>query len=142
MQHGRIAMRGNRQQLATRVVLMLTVLLASVWTASPAPAASHATDQLTASRPLPGIEPTILRDRLPVVRPLVERQGQGGRLPLALLVVLVAALAVAYRRYAGWSRPGLAPARPPVLSAPEGLERHPASSRPDPCLTPAMTGVG
>lgn len=112
MQYRRTAMRTNRRQQATRALLVLAVLVGSVWTASlGAPVAGDATNHLTTSRPLPGVEPAILQDRLPVVRPPVERPGHGGRLGPALLGVLVAALAVASRRYAGWSRPGLARAR-------------------------------
>jgi hypothetical protein len=104
-------MRVNRQQ-STRIVLVLAVLLASVWTANlAASAAGQTTSHLGASRPLAGIEPAILRDRLPVVRPSVERAGHSGRLMPALLGVLVAAVALAVRAYARWSRAGSAPAR-------------------------------
>jgi hypothetical protein len=102
-------MRVNRQQQSARTFLVLAVLLASFWTANlAAPAAADATNHLTASRLLPGIEPAILRGRLPMVRPPVERQGPGGRLVPALLGVVVAAVAVAAWVHAGWSRPGSA----------------------------------
>jgi hypothetical protein len=116
MQYRRTAMQANRRQQATRVLLVLAVLLASVWTASLAAPAGHPTNHLTDSRPLLGIEPAILRDRLPMVRPLVERPGQSGRLVPVLLGMLAAALAVGYRVAARRPRSGLAPARSLIQS--------------------------
>jgi hypothetical protein len=128
MQYGRTAMQASRQQ-ATRVLLVLAVLLVSVWTASiAAPAAGHSTTHLTASHPLSGIEPAILRDRLPALRPPVERSGPTGRLLPVLLAVLVAALAVAYG-YPGQSRSGLAGAKSLVRSIP-GEARAPPHLQP------------
>jgi hypothetical protein len=125
MQYGRTAMQANRQQQATRVLLVLAVLLASVWTASAAaPAAGHSTIHLTASHPLPGIEPAILRDRLPALRPPVERSDPTGRLLPVLLGVLVATLAVAYG-CAGQSRSGLAGAKSLVWSTPRKTRAPP-----------------
>jgi hypothetical protein len=113
MQYGQTAMQARRWQQAPRVLLALAVLLASVSTARlAAPTAGHPTSHLRASRTLPGIEPAILRDRLPVVRPPVERLGQSGRLLPVLIGVLVAAVAVVCGLRAG--RPcssGLARAR-------------------------------
>jgi hypothetical protein len=109
-------MQANRQQQATRVLVVLAVLLASVGTASvAAPVAAHSSIHLTASHPLPGIEPATLRDRLPALRPPVERSDPTGRLLPVLLGVLVAALAVAYG-CAGQSRSGLAGAKSLVRS--------------------------
>jgi hypothetical protein len=125
MQYGRTAMQANRQQQATRVLLVLAVLLASVWTAGvAAPAAGLSTIHLTGSHPLPGIEPAILRDRLPVLRPPVERPGPSGRLVPVLVGMLVAALAVAYG-CAGQSRSDLAPTRSLVRSTPRGARAPP-----------------
>jgi hypothetical protein len=105
-------MQANRHQQTTRVLLVLAVMLASVWTGVlAAPAAGHPTIHLTASRPLPGIEPAILGDRLPALRPPVERPGPSGRLVPVLLGMLVAALAVAYGVCARRPRSGLARAR-------------------------------
>lgn len=125
MQYGRTAMQANRQRQATRVLLVLVVLLASVWTASvAAPAAGHSTIHLTASHPLPGIEPAILPDRLPALRPPVERPGPSGRLLPVPLGMLVAALAVAYG-CVGQSRSGLAGARSLVRSTLRGARAPP-----------------
>lgn len=118
-------MQANRQQQATRVLLVLAVLLGSVWTASvAAPAAGHSTIHLTASHPLPGIEPAILRDRLPALRPPVERPGPSGRLIPVLLGMLVAALVVAYG-CAGQPRSGLARARSLIRCTPRGARAPP-----------------
>jgi hypothetical protein len=112
MQYGRSAMRANRQQLATRALLVLALLLASVWTGSHAGAvAGQPFGHLTAGRPLQGVEPADLRDRLPAVRPPVDRSGQSGRLVPLLLGALAAALAVAHGRSARRLRSGWARAR-------------------------------
>jgi hypothetical protein len=101
---------GVKRQQATRVLLVLAMVLASVWTGRlAASAADHPTNHLTASRPLPGIDAAILRDRLPALRPPVERPSQSRRLVPVLPGMLAAALAVAYGRYArrvrsGWAR--------------------------------------
>jgi hypothetical protein len=102
-------MQANRQQLATRVLLVLAVLLVSVCMGShAAPAAGQPINYLTASRALPGIEPAVLRDRLPALRPPVDRSGQSGRLVPVLLGMLVAALTVGYGRSARRLRSGMA----------------------------------
>ncbi len=102
MQYRLTTMRANRQQLVTRVLLALVVLLASVSTASlAAPAAGHSTMHLTVGRTLPGIEPAILRDRLPSLHPAVERPDRSGRLVPVLMGILAAALAVAHSLGAG-----------------------------------------
>jgi hypothetical protein len=116
---------GVKRQQATRVLLVLAMVLASVWTGRlAASAADHPTNHLTASRPLPGIDAAILRDRLPALRPPVQRLTQSGRLVPLLLGVLATALAVAYGVGAGRLRSGLARARSLVQLA-QGAARAP-----------------
>lgn len=123
-------MRTQRQQPATTVVLALAVVLAALWTGGPAfSAVSNPSDQLTAARSLPGIEPAALRDRTPALRPAVDRASQNGRLVPVLLGLLLSALAVAGGARAGRPRPGLARARP--LAGSTQLEpRAPPSLQP------------
>jgi hypothetical protein len=113
-------MRVNRQQQATRVFLVLAVLLGSLWTGGlVASATGNAADQLAANRAQPGIQPAALRDRSLALRPPVERPGpQGGRLVPLLLGALAAALVATHGLLAGWLRPGLARGRWLVRSAP------------------------
>jgi hypothetical protein len=109
MQYGRIAMRANWQRPATRMLLVLVVLLASAWTGgAAAPAAGQPVSHLTASHVLPGIEPAVLRDRLPALRPPVDRPSQSGRPMPVLLGMLVVAFAVGCGVRRGRTRPGAA----------------------------------
>jgi hypothetical protein len=100
-------MRIQRQQSVTRMFLVLAMVLASLWAGGLAVSAmGDPADQLAASRPLPGIESAILRDRLPALGALVERPGPSGRLVPVLLGMLVAVLAVVYGVCAGRLRSG------------------------------------
>jgi hypothetical protein len=119
-------MRVNRQQQATRTLVVLAVLLGWLWTGGLAASAEgNPADQLAASRPLPGLEPAALPDRGPALRPAAERPDPGGRLLSLLLGLLVASVAVASGVAANRRRPSLTPARSPVLSAPRGPRAPP-----------------
>ena len=112
-------MRMDRQQQATRVLLVLAVLLASLWTGGlVASTAGDAADQLATSRAQPGIQPAALPDRALALRPPVDRPGPQGRLVPLLLGALAAVLAAAHRLLAGWLRPGLTRGRSLVRSSP------------------------
>lgn len=104
-------MRTQRQQPATRVLLVLAVVLGSLWVGGQAARPADAPDRLAAIPTQPGFEPAALGDRVPVLRPPVGRSDPGGRLLPALLGMLVAAVAVAGRMRAGRSRPGSARVR-------------------------------
>jgi hypothetical protein len=111
-------MRMNRQQHATRGLLVLAVLLASFWTGGlVASTVGDTADGLATSRTQPGIQPAALRDRALAVRQPVERPGPQGRLVPLLLGALAAVLAAAHR-LAGWLRPGLTHGRSLVRSSP------------------------
>jgi len=112
-------MRMDRQQQATRVLLVLAVLLASLWTGGlVASTAGDTADQLATSRTQPGIQPAALPDRALALRPPVDRPGPQGRLVPLLLGALAAVLAAAHRLLAGWLRPGLTRGRSLVRSSP------------------------
>ena len=113
IQYGQTAMRMQRRQhSATRVFLVLAMVLASLWAGGLASsAAGNAADQLAASRSLPGLEAAAPGDRVPALRPPVQRPSQSGRLVPVLLGMLAAALAVAYGLGAGRLRSGLAAGR-------------------------------
>jgi hypothetical protein len=105
-------MRMQRQQSATRVFLVLAMVLVSLWAGGLASSAvGNSADQLAASRSLPGVEPAAPRDRVPALRPPVERPSQSGRLVPVLLGICVAAFAAAYWVCAGRLRSGPARAR-------------------------------
>jgi hypothetical protein len=104
-------MRTQRQQPATRVILALAVLLGSLWVGGLAAQATDAADRLAAFPTRPGVEPAVLGDRGPALRPPVVRSNPGGRLLPVLVGVLVAALVVAGGQRAGRSQPGLVRAR-------------------------------
>jgi len=111
-------MRMDRQQQATRVLLVLAVLLASLWTGGlVASTAGDAADGLATSRAQPGIQPAALRDRALALRRPVDRPGPQGRLVPLLLGALAAVLA-ARRLLAGWLRPCLTRGRSLVRSSP------------------------
>ena len=106
-------MRVNRRRhSATRVFLVLAMVLASLWAGGLASsAAGSAADQLAASRSLPGLEPAVPRDGVPALRPPDQRPAQSGRLVPVLLGMLAAALAVGCGVGAGRLRSGLAAGR-------------------------------
>jgi len=111
-------MRMDRQQQATRVLLVLAVLLASLWTGGlVASTAGDAADGLATSRAQPGIQPAALRDRALALRQPVDPPGPQGPLVPLLLGALAAALA-AHRLLAGWLRPRLTRGRSLVRSSP------------------------
>jgi hypothetical protein len=86
----------QRQQPATRALLVLVVVLGSLWVGGiAASAAADAADQLAAIHTQPGFEPAALPDRIPVLRPAAERPDPGGRLLPLLLGLLAAPVAVA-----------------------------------------------
>ncbi len=119
-------MRMHRQQQATRGLLVLAVLLASLWTGGlVASTAGDAADGLATSRAQPGIQPAALRDRALAVRQPVERPGPQGRLVPLLLGALAAVLAAAHRLLAGWLRPGLTHGRSLVRSSPPAARAPP-----------------
>jgi hypothetical protein len=112
IRYSQTAMRMQRRHSATRVFLVLAMVLASLWAGGLASsAAGNAADQLAASRPLPGLEPAAPRDRAPALRPPDQRPSQSGRLAPVLLGTLAAALAVGCGVGAGRPRPGLAAGR-------------------------------
>jgi hypothetical protein len=130
IQYGQTAMRARRQQSATRVFLVLAMVLASLWAGGLASSAvGDSADQLAASRSLPGIEPAAPTDRVPALRPPVQRPAPSGRLLPVLLGMVAAAFTVAYGVGAGRLRSRLAAARSLVRLA--GLEaRAPPSLQP------------
>jgi hypothetical protein len=112
IQYGQTAMRMQRRRSATRVFLVLAMVLASLWAGGLASsAAGNAADQLAASRSLPGLEAAAPRDRVPALRPPDQRPSQSGRLVPVLLGMLAAALAVGYGVGAGRLRSGFAAGR-------------------------------
>jgi hypothetical protein len=130
IQYGQTAMRMQRQPSATRAFLVLAMVLASLWAGGLASsAAGDAADQLAASRALPGLEPAAPRDRVPALRPPVQRPAQSGRLVPVLLGILGAACAVASGVGAGRLRSGVARAGSLVQLA-HGEARAPPSLQP------------
>ena len=101
----------QRQQPATRVLLALAVVLGSLWVGGLAARPADTPDGLAAIHTQPGIEPAVLRDRAPALRPPVDRSDPSGRLLPALLGMLAAALAAAGGMRSGRSRPGMARVR-------------------------------
>jgi hypothetical protein len=100
-------MRMQRQHSATRAFLVLAMVLASLWAGGPAASAvGSPADLLAASRALPGVEPAAPPDRVPALRPPVQRPAQSGRLVPVLVGVLAAALTVAWGVGAGRRRSG------------------------------------
>jgi hypothetical protein len=116
----------NRRRHATTGLVVLALLLGSLWASgAAAPAAGNAGGQLASSASLPGIGPAALPDRIPALRPSAERPDAGGRLLPLLGGLLAASLTVASGVPARRRRSSLAPARPPVLSAPRGPRAPP-----------------
>jgi hypothetical protein len=131
IQYGRSAVQANRQHQATTGLVVLAVLLGSLWAGGlAASAAGDAADQLAASRALPGVEPAAPRDRVPALRPPVQRPAQSGRLVPLLLGLLAASLTAASGIPAGRRRSIRAPARSPVLSTPRRGPRAPPRLQP------------
>jgi hypothetical protein len=131
IQYGRTAMRIRQKHSATRVFLVLAVVLASLWAGGLASSvAENSAGQLAGTASRLGIESAALPDRVPALRPSPERPDPGGRLLPLLLGLLVASLPAAYGVPARRRRSGPAPARSPVHSAPPG-------PRAPPCLQPA-----
>jgi hypothetical protein len=131
IQYGRTAMRTRRQHSATRAVLVLAMVLGSLWAGGPGPSAEGGpVDQLAASRALPGLEPATRTDRVPALRPPVQRPAPSAR-PLPLVAgVLAAALTLACWLGGRRRRSGRAAARPPG-------QRLRLVARPPPSLQPA-----
>jgi hypothetical protein len=124
-------MRMQRQQSATRVFLVLAIVLVSLWAGGLASSAvGNSADQLAASRSLPGVEPAAPPDRVPALRPPVERPSQSGRLIPDLVGMLAAAFAVAYGGCRGRSWSG-------VARAGSLVQRTPLEARAPPPLQPA-----
>ena len=116
----------NRKRHATTGLVVLALLLGSLWASgAAAPAAGNAGGQLASGASLPGIGPAALPDRIPALRPSAERPDPGGRLLPLLGGMLAASLTVASGVPARRRRSSLAPARPPVLSAPRGPRAPP-----------------
>ena len=112
IQYGRTAMRMQRQQPATRAILVLAMVLGSLWAGGLASsAAGNPADRLAASRTLPGVEPATPPDRVPALRPPVQRSTPSGRLLPILLCTLAAAFTVVSGVGVGRLRSGLAVAR-------------------------------
>jgi hypothetical protein len=119
-------MRTQRQQPATRVLLVLAVVLGSLWAGGlAAPTAADAPDRLAASRAELGGEPATLRGRTPALRATVDPPSQNGHLVPLLLGLVVAAVAVAAGPCPGRRRSGAAPPRSLLLSAPRGARAPP-----------------
>ena len=112
IQYGRTAMWRRRQHTATRAFLVLAMVLASLWAGGlVSSAAGNSADRLAAGRSLPGVEPAAPPDRVPALRPPVQRSTQSGRLAPVLLGMLAAAFAVVHGVGAERLRAGLAAAR-------------------------------
>lgn len=102
----------QRQHSATRVFLVLAMVLASLWAGGLVSSDAGGTaGQLAASRALPGLEPAAPRDRVPALRPPDQRPSQSGRLLPVLLGMLAGAYALVYGVGAGRRRSGLAAGR-------------------------------
>ncbi len=111
IQYGRTAMWRRRRHTATRAFLVLAMVLASLWAGElVSSAAGSSADLLAASHSLPGVEPAAPPDRVPALRPPVQRSTQSGRLVPVLLGMLAAATVV-HGVGAGRLRSGLAAAR-------------------------------
>jgi hypothetical protein len=104
-------MRTQRQRPATRVLLVLAVVLGSLWVGGLAARPADAPDRLAAIPTQPGFEPATLGDRAPVLRPPVGRSDPSGRLLPTLLGMLVAAVVVAGGVRARRPRPRMAQTR-------------------------------
>jgi hypothetical protein len=101
-------MRVNRQQRATKVLLVLAVLLGSLWTGGLVAATAGDPAELAANHSQLGIQPAALPDRLLVLRSPVEHSGPQGRLVPLLLGALAAALVAAHGLRAECRRAGVA----------------------------------
>jgi hypothetical protein len=120
------AMRMQRRHSIAMASLVLAMVLASLWAGGRAvPAAGNLSRQLAGGASLPVIESAALPDHGPALRPSAERAVPVGRLLPLLLGLVAAPLTVAYGIAARRRRSGLAPARSPVLSAPQGPRAPP-----------------
>jgi hypothetical protein len=126
IQYGRTTMRMRRRQSATRALLVLAAVLASLWAGGPASSAvGDSAGQLAGSASRLGIESAALPDRVPALRPSPERPDPGGRLLPLLLGLLAASLTVACGVLARRRCSGPAPARSPALAVPRGPRAPP-----------------
>jgi hypothetical protein len=91
-------MRMNGQRQATTGMVLLAVLLGMLWVGGlAARSTDDPADQLTASRPILGVEPAVPPHRAPALRPSAQRPDPGGRLVPVLLGLVVAAIAAGHR---------------------------------------------
>jgi hypothetical protein len=113
IQYGRTAMRMQGQHPATRAFLVLAMALGSLWAGGwlASAGAANPADQLTDGRSLPGVAPAALRDRIPALRPPVQRSRQSARLVPLLVGMVAAACSVGYGVDAARRRSRLAMAR-------------------------------
>jgi hypothetical protein len=131
IQYRRTTMRERRRQRATRGLVVLAVLLGSLWAGGLASSTAGGTaGQLTASRPLLGVEAAALPDRPPALRPSTERPDPTGRLLPLLGGLLAGSLAVVSGARDRRRRSGPTPARSPVLSARQGPRAPPRRLQP------------
>jgi hypothetical protein len=85
----------NRPLRTARMLLALVALLGSLWTGDVASSAvGDPAGRLTAGHARAAVEAAVLRDRLPALRPPLDRPGPWGA---ALLLGVAAALAGAFR---------------------------------------------
>jgi hypothetical protein len=122
-------MRTDRRLRTARMLLALVALLGSLWVGGvTSSTVGDPAGQLTAGRAPAAVEAAVLRDRLPALRPPLDRPGPWGT---ALLVgVAATALAGAFRWRAGEVRHRLAGVR--SLATPASL-----GARSPPRLQPA-----
>jgi hypothetical protein len=120
-------MRMDRRLRTARVLLALVAVLGSLWTGGlAASAAGDSAAGLTAGHARAAVEAAALRDRLPALRPPLDRPGPWGA---ALLLGVAAALAGAFRWRAAEVRHRLAGVHPLAAAASLG-------ARSPPCLQP------
>jgi hypothetical protein len=103
-------MRVNRQRRATMGLVVLAMLLGPLWSGGlVASAAGNPANQLAAGRSLLGVEPAVVPDRAPALRPAAARSDPGGRLMPLLLGLVAASVAVLYGLGVGRLRDSSAP---------------------------------
>jgi hypothetical protein len=123
-------MRTHRQRRATTGLVVLAAMLGALWAGGPAARSTgDPADRLTASRPLPGLEPAVPPQGAPALRPSAERPDPGGRLVPLLLGLLAAAVAAGRGPHARRLRSTRAQARSLVRST-ELQARAPPSLQP------------
>jgi hypothetical protein len=104
-------MRMHRQQRSTTGLVVLAALLGTLWVGGlAARSTDDPPDQLTATRPLLGVEAAVSPHRAPALRPSAERRDPAGRLVPLLLGLLVAAVAAGHglRARRRWATPAWA----------------------------------